>query len=145
VKFGSSEVLAKFFTVKTFYLSVAKRLCDLLGLREFFPLRPNKAAAAARARDIYLHLVSHGWDPTLEKYKPKRFKRQATSEKQSPCTVGTFFEEVLRSARNRRTVESYATAFRTIVSDSFGLSVDKKKYDYYYGGHCKRQTSRTAD
>jgi integrase len=105
------------------------------GRREFFPLQtPNKAAAAARARDIYLHLVSHGWEPTLAKYKPKRFERQATSQKQSPCTVGTFLEEVLRSASNRRTVEGYATAFRTIVSDSFGLSVDKKKYDYYYGG-----------
>jgi hypothetical protein len=97
------------------------------GRREFFPLQtPNKAAAAARARDIYLHLVSHGWDPALAKYKPKRFERQATSEKQSQCTVGTFLEEVFRSASNRRTVEGYATAFRTIVSDSFGLSVDQK-------------------
>ena len=96
------------------------------GRREFFPLQtPNKAAAAARARDIYLYLVSHGWDPTLAKYKPKRFERQATSEKQSPCTVGTFLEEVFRSA-SRRTVEGYATAFRTTVSDSFGLSVDQK-------------------
>jgi hypothetical protein len=102
--------------------------------RVFSAADPNKAAAAARARDIYLHLVSHGWDPTLGKYKPKRSEHQATPEKQSPCTVGTFLEEVLRSASNRRTVEGYATAFRTIVSDSFGLSVDKKKYDYYYGG-----------
>jgi integrase len=108
------------------------------GRREFFPLQtPNKAAAASRARDIYLHLVSHGWAPTLTKYKPKRLERKAASDKQPPCTVGGFLEEVFRSTSNRRTVEGYATAFRTIVSDSFGLSVDQKKYDSYYGGRAE--------
>jgi hypothetical protein len=33
--------------------------------------------------------------------------------------------------------KGYATAFRTIVSDSFGLSVDQEKYDYYYGGRAE--------
>jgi hypothetical protein len=46
-------------------------------------------------------------------------------------------EVVFRSTSNRRIVEGYATAFRTIVSDSFGLSVDQKKYDYYYGGRAE--------
>ena len=108
------------------------------GRREFFPLRtPNKAAAASRARDIYLHLVSHGWELTSAKYKPKLLQRQTASDKQPPCTVGAFLEEVFRSTSNRRTVEGYATAFRTIVSDSFGLSIDQKKYDYYHGGRAK--------
>jgi hypothetical protein len=32
------------------------------GRRDFFPLQtPNRAAAASRARDIYLHLISHGY------------------------------------------------------------------------------------
>ena len=40
------------------------------GRRDFFPLQtPNKAAAAARARDIYLHLLAHGWESTLAVYK----------------------------------------------------------------------------
>ncbi len=40
------------------------------GRRDFFPLQtPNKAAAAARARDIYLSLLINGWEPTLAKYK----------------------------------------------------------------------------
>jgi hypothetical protein len=40
--------------------------------RETFPLgTPNKAAAATSARDIYLRLLAHGWEPTLAKYKPK--------------------------------------------------------------------------
>jgi hypothetical protein len=108
------------------------------GRREFFPLRtPNKAAAASRTRDIYLHLLSHGWEPTLGKYKPQVFERQTALDKQPPCTVGEFLDEVFRSTSNRRTVEGYATAFRTIVSDSFGLSIDQTKYDYYHGGRAE--------
>src|SRR5258708_19372015 len=47
------------------------------GKREFFSLgTPNKAAAASRARDIYLSLVASGWDATLARFKnpgaPKR-------------------------------------------------------------------------
>jgi hypothetical protein len=56
------------------------------------------------------------------------------SDKLPLCTVGTFLEEVFRSTSNRRTVEGYATAFRTIVSDSFGFSSDQKKFDAYHGG-----------
>jgi integrase len=108
------------------------------GRREFFPLQTaNRAAAASRARDIYLHLISHGWGPTITKYKPKLLQAQAVSDKLPQCTVGTFLEEVFRSTSNRRTVEGYATAFRTIVSDSFGLSSDQKKYDSYHGGRAE--------
>src|ERR1700731_2370531 len=43
-----------------------------LGRRERFPLHtPNKAAAAAKARDIYLFLSANGWEETLAKYKPQ--------------------------------------------------------------------------
>jgi integrase len=108
------------------------------GCRDFFPLQtPNRAAAASRARDIYLHLISHGWDPTIAKYKPSLVKDQATSVKPPQLTVGTFLEEVFRSTSNRRTVEGYATAFRTIVSENFGLSSDEKKYDAYHGGRAE--------
>ena len=42
------------------------------GRRELFNLRtPNKAAAAAKARDIYAMLVGAGWDATLAKFKPE--------------------------------------------------------------------------
>ena len=93
------------------------------GRRDFFSLQtPNKAAAASRAKDIYLYLISHGWDPTIAKYKPKLVEDQATSGKLPQLTVGTFLEEVFRSTSSRRTAEGYATAFRTIVSESFGLS-----------------------
>jgi hypothetical protein len=40
------------------------------GRRETFPLgRPNKAVAAARARDIYLFLAANGWEAALARYK----------------------------------------------------------------------------
>jgi hypothetical protein len=36
------------------------------GRRERFPLyTPNKAAAAAKARDIYLFLAANGWEATF--------------------------------------------------------------------------------
>lgn len=43
-----------------------------LGRREAFSLGgANKAAAASRAKEIYLSLQSSGWDATLAKFKPK--------------------------------------------------------------------------
>jgi integrase len=43
-----------------------------LGRREFFNTgTPNRAAAAVRARDIYLSLLASGWDATLAKFKPQ--------------------------------------------------------------------------
>jgi hypothetical protein len=39
------------------------------GKRQFFSLgTPNKAAAAAKARDIYLALVASGWEGTLAQF-----------------------------------------------------------------------------
>ena len=58
------------------------------GRRELFSLRtPNKAAAAAKARDIYAMLVGVGWDLTLAKFKPE-MQRRAVS------TVGDLLKEL---------------------------------------------------
>ena len=35
---------------------------------------------------------------------------------------------------NRSTIEGYATAFRKIVADLFGLAADPAKFDYQSGG-----------
>ena len=49
------------FVTKDWAMKVAHE-----GRRETFPLgKPNKGAAAARARDIYLSLVAVGWESTL--------------------------------------------------------------------------------
>jgi hypothetical protein len=46
---------------------------QLNGRREFFALEQqglNRASAAEAAREIYLFLLTNGWEPTLAKYKP---------------------------------------------------------------------------
>jgi hypothetical protein len=72
----------------------------------------NQAAAAVKARDIYLSLVSMGWDATLAKYKP------GPAEKVEVCTVGEFLKEVgERSHLKPMTVRRYAVKLRKIVVD----------------------------
>jgi len=104
------------------------------GRRERFPLyTPNRAAAAARARDIYLFLVASGWEAALARYrKPKTIVHDPNSEQ--PLTVGSFLNAVFSVCTNRSTIEGYATAFRKIVADLFGLAADPAKFDYQSGG-----------
>jgi integrase len=104
------------------------------GRRETFPLdTPNKAAAAARARDIYLSLAGAGWEVTLARYKrAKALTREG--ETSGPHTVGQFLDEAFRTASNQQTVESYAKKFRQIVAEIFDLSEGKEKHDSCRGG-----------
>lgn len=102
-----------------------------LGRRETFGLAtPNKAVAAGKARDIFLSLKGAGWDATLAKYKPK-----AKAKTQVVTTVGDFLQAVVaNTGGNRKTVEAYCRAFRTIVADAVGLKEGKQKYDARKGG-----------
>ncbi len=103
--------------------------------RETFPLgTTNKAAAAAKARDIYLSLLASGWEQTLATYK-SRSKTSAST--QEGTTVGSFLEAIFHVKTNRSTVEGYAIAFRKITADLFGLSDDPAKFDYQSGGRDK--------
>ena len=77
--------------------------------------------------------MAHGWEPTLAKYKPTVAAPKTTADEDQPVTVGRFLEEVMRATTHRRTVESYAKAFRQIVSDLFGFSDGPEKYDYRGG------------
>jgi len=115
------------------------------GRRETFPLgTPNKASAAARARDIYLSLVANGWDATLAKFKKLSAAARALNVEQ-PCTIGEFLEAIARTTTNQSTVEDYARAFRQIVSDIFGLSNNKRKYDYQSGGRAELVVEGSCD
>jgi hypothetical protein len=104
------------------------------GRREFFVLgTPNKEAAAARARDIYVSLVARGWEATLTRYR--RGGAEARLERRiEPCTVGEFLDALFRTASNHQTIESYAKRFRQIVPEMFNLSEGEQKYDYHRGG-----------
>jgi hypothetical protein len=44
--------------------------------------------------------------------------------------VGEFLDAVFRVSTSRSTIEGYATAFRKIVADLFGLSGDPAKFDH---------------
>jgi len=101
------------------------------GRRETFNLAtPNKAAAASKAREIYLNLQSSGWDKTLEKFKSKPRSAPITL-----ITVGEFVTEAKANLLARpKTVESYCRAFRMIVANIFGIEAGPSKYDYRRGG-----------
>ena len=99
------------------------------GRRESFNLKtPNKAAAAAKAKDIYTMLVGAGWDAALEKFKPE-MQRKAVS------TVGDFLNELRGHWSGKpKTFEDYCQKFRTILSQIFGIKGGREKFDYVNGG-----------
>lgn len=112
------------------------RIADL-GRRAWFNLgTPNQAAAAVKARDIYLSLVSAGWEATLAKFKPSPFTKAEI------CTVAEFLADVeARSHLKAKTVRRYAVKLRRIVAEvakvDTGMKAKAKraKYDYVNGGH----------
>jgi integrase len=104
------------------------------GVRESFSLYTgNKAAAAAKARDIYTTLVTQGWAATRERFKPTQ-----NQEPESVVTVADFFRRIRETHTGREgTLEEYFSAFRLIVAESFGIDGAKEKYDYQSGGRTK--------
>jgi integrase len=99
------------------------------GRRETFNLKTsNKAAAAAKAKDICTMLVGAGWDAALEKFKPE-MQRKAVS------TVGDFLNELRGHWSGKpKTFEDYCQKFRTILSQIFDVKGGREKFDYVNGG-----------
>jgi integrase len=108
-----------------------------LGREGWFNLdTANQVAAAAKARDIYLSLVSQGWEATEAKFKPSPLAAAGC------CTVGAFVADVkARSHLKAATVRRYAVKLRKIVADLTAVEAGlkrkerRKKYDYATGGH----------
>jgi integrase len=95
----------------------------------------NASVATVKARNIYVSLISAGWDATLAKFKPASFERTDV------CTVGEFLADVTeRSHLKAVTVRRYAVKLRKIVADLAKVDVGAKenvrraKYDYVNGG-----------
>jgi len=103
--------------------------------RTTFPLETsNKAAAAARARDIYLFMLANGWEKTLEQFKG----REPAAEKNTNATLGEFLAELKTVADLKpKTLEGYAISVRTIVSQIFDIDGGNARYDYAGGGRQK--------
>jgi integrase len=102
-----------------------------LGRREWFNCgTPNKASAADKARNIYLSLISKGWQATLEEFKPDM---QVSKD---GCTVGEFLDQVKAvSGLKPGTFEIYAKKFRSLAAGAFKIDGGKAKHDYVNGGH----------
>jgi integrase len=122
---------------KPTYTKDGKTLCiehwaariQFRGTRELFNLKtPNRAEAAARAKDIYTMLVGTGWPETLAKFKPE-MERKAVS------TIGDFLKELRGHWSGKpKTFEDYCQKFRTIVSQIFNIKGGRAKFDYVSGG-----------
>jgi len=99
------------------------------GRRELFNLKTsNKAAAAAKAKEIYTTLVGAGWDQTFGKFKPEMARKSVSS-------VGDFLNELRGHWSGKpKTFEDYCRSFRTILSQIFGVKGGREKFDYLKGG-----------
>jgi integrase len=99
------------------------------GRRETFNLKTsNKAAAAAKAKDIYTMLVGASWNATLEKFKPEMASK-------SVSTVGDFLTELRGHWSGKpKTFEDYCRSFRQILSEIFQIKGGREKFDYLNGG-----------
>jgi integrase len=99
------------------------------GQRELFNLKTsNKAAAAAKAKEIYTTLVGAGWAKALEKFKPEMARKSVSS-------VGDFLNELRAHWSGKpKTFEDYCRSFRTILSQIFGVNGGREKFDYLKGG-----------
>jgi hypothetical protein len=92
---------------------------------------PNQAAAARKAKEIYLHLEANGWETTLAKFKP-----ESTVTPRLNLTLGEFLSLVEGTGYLRpRTFLNYRNCLRTIVSEIFGVTGDMSKFDYRHGGN----------
>ena len=93
----------------------------------------NQAAAAIKARDIYVFLKANGWEAALVKFKP-----DSDATPQLNLTVGEYLNAVKVTGYLRlRTFLNYQNCLRTIVSEIFGVKADGSKYDYRHGGNQK--------
>jgi integrase len=133
VRYWSQRLFRPWYTRdgERFELDTYAIKIQIRGRRESFNLgTPNKAAAAARAREIYCYLSANGWEATAAKFKPKSPVVLKTG-----ATVGQFLEELGRKADLKpKTFESYCVAFRRIISDAFKVEGGTERFDYRTGG-----------
>jgi integrase len=93
---------------------------------------PNKEAAAARAKELFLYIQANGWEAAKARYRPKT----APQPRRPDITVGEFLAEVRATSNlSKQTFTDYAEAFQRIVSQIVGIPSSKRKFDRFGGGH----------
>ncbi len=108
------------------------------GKRQAIPLGlANKTGAARRAREVYLTLITSGWQVTLEKFHPGYTQPFVPeNEAQPTVTVGEYIELASKIAGVApRTIAGYATSLRMIAAAIAKVSSGPSKFDYKKGGH----------
>jgi integrase len=92
---------------------------------------PNKEAAAARAKEIYLFIQVNGWELALARYRPKEAPKSGPSD----VTLGEFLEAVQATGRlSAATFADYREAFRRIISEIAEIPAsDKKRFGSDHG------------
>ncbi len=105
---------------------------QFLKRREQFPLgTPTKAAAAAKARDIYLSLQASGWEATLAAHKAK-----PEEPKPENSTVGDLIRAVAETTSYRSTTFSvYCAALRRIAAEVSQVQGSAKRFAAQGTGH----------
>ena len=82
----------------------------------------NKDEAARKAREIFLFRELNGWEPTLEKYKPK-----GEQKVESP-TVEIFLNEIRdKTTLKPDTLYSYKKKFRRLIAEACGLKHEETR------------------
>ncbi len=104
------------------------------GQQKRIPLKTaNATEAAAKARDIYKFLHLHGWEKTLEEFKPWTVEETTPAD---ALTVGQFIESARAVADVRpNTFLTYERKFRFLVAELQSIKSSKAKHDYMSGGH----------
>jgi len=109
--------------------------------RETFQLgTPNRAAAAAKAKEIFFCLKGNGWEEALRRFKPEAAKpaKPAEPSQSTEATVGDLIREAQSLAGVRpRTFADYAKSFRKIVAEISGIDGSRVKFDPHTGGRQK--------
>ena len=108
-----------------------------LGQESWFNLATaNQASAAVKARDIYVSLVSVGWEETYAKFKPGAVPKTVV------CSLGEFLADVTaRSHLKPMTIRRYAVKLRKMVADLAKVDAGssrrakRAKFDHVHGGH----------
>lgn len=93
------------------------------GQRQFFNLETaEKAAAATKARKIYLDIVGKGWEGALAIHRPMAVKMKKSA------TVGALIESAARHSKVRpETFETYAKALRRLALGVIGSKEASKQ------------------
>lgn len=95
-----------------------------LGRRIFFNLESSeKEIAARKAAEIYKSIIAHGWDDTLEIFRPDLLRKEIEKSTSLPNTLGTLFHyATLFSAARPSTIQGYIRSMRRIVADLMSIS-----------------------